>query len=298
MTEKSSIIDAMGVGAYIKAVLSLAGGKRVEYRFSGGEPLQHKSTPYIIDKLIEAGHEICLGTNGVHIKTIVPVLEKHGKKVRYEASFHLGQYLLKESRAESYLKTTLPTMLKHCREMELVIPLTPLLLSFSETHSYMEKAAEIINSYGFNSRDVFNLTELGGVFDGRNFPAEYTQEEKDAIAELHNLYGRENFNTAEIESEIKLNRSLKLATVPCFNMTRLFQVGDDGRVWVCGAGSPENVLGNLQDKDIASKVVISDEPKPCGFLKCLCPYLALKDCLKPRGMDFTMYNELRQKHGM
>jgi hypothetical protein len=298
VTERLSIVDEMGVDSYINAVLSLAGDKKVEYRFSGGEPLQHKDTPYIIEKLIKAGHEICLGTNGVHIKTVAPVLEKHKKKVRYEASFHLGQYLLKESRAESYLKTSLPTMLKHCREMELVIPLTPLLLSSNHTHLYLSRAAEIINSYGFNSRDVFNLTELGGVFEGRNFPAEYTQEEKDAIAELHNLYGKENFNTAEVESETKLNRKLKLATVPCFNMTRLFQVGDDGRIWVCGAGVPENVVGNLQDPDIASKIDIRDTPKPCGFLECVCPYLALKDCLNPRGMDFTSYNELKEKHGV
>lgn len=298
ITEKRSVVDEMGVDAYIEAVLSLAGDRKVEYRFSGGEPLQHKDTPYIIDKLIEAGHEICLGTNGVHIRTVAPILEKHGKKVRYEASFHLGQYLLKESRAESYLKNHLPTMLKHCREMELVVPLTPLLLSSHHTHIFMSRAAKIIDSYGFNSRDVFNLTELGGIFEGRNFPADYTQEEKDAIAELHTLYGKEGFNLAEVESETKLNRKLDLATVPCFNMTRLFQVGDDGRIWVCGAGIPEHIIGNIKDPDIASKVDIRDTPKACGFLECVCPYLALKDCLKPRGMDFTSYKAIASKYNI
>jgi len=173
--------------------------------------------------------------------------------------------------------------------------LTSAMLLDTRTKGYIARAAEIIESYGFNSRESLNLTELGGVFNGRNFPLDYTEEEKAAIAELHSLFGKATFNTKEIESETKLDRRLTLSTVPCFNMTRLFQVGDDGRIWVCGAGTPEIILGNIKDEDIASKIDIQDYPKPCGFLECLCPYLALNGCLIPGGMDFTSYYETTHK---
>jgi organic radical activating enzyme len=281
-----SVIDEMGWHSFINRILKLSNGIPCEYRISGGEPLEHPATLLIIERLLENGHTVCLGTNGVHIEH----LQRLQGKIKFETSFHLGQYLKEPTRgrADDWIDVYLPQMLNHASGIGIVIPMTLDVLYHPDTESYLDRIEEKLKPYNFPSH-AFSFTELYGNFNGRTMPRDYTEADRNRIVELIHKYLDPEYKRT-IDELSTINKSLKLKGVPCYYMSRMLQINSIGDVIVCGAGLPDKKMGNIKSDTL--NVKITDEPQPCEFESCGCPPMAYSACLEPHGMTFEDYNKI------
>lgn len=301
---KKSIIDELGVDLYISRILSLSNGVRCEYRPSGGEPLEHPATPKIIEALLNAGHNVCLGTNGVHIDRIIDTVNGTGKKIDFEVSFHIGQYLREKDgkRLKFYMENVVENVLKIGKRCTFIVPIPPEVLHSEETEKYFDQIVEMATAYGANLPDyhfglyskVFSLSEFGGEYNGKTYPRDYSVADRERITYLMRKYVNPDYAFDEISALSSINRSMDLKGINCYYMTGVIQVSNNGDIFVCGSGDHSMIIGNIRDANISSKVGASNNPAPCAFKKCCCASMGLNGCLKPHGLTFADYDKLER----
>jgi len=297
---KESVIDEIGVDAFISRILALSNGVKCEYRPSGGEPLEHPATPKIVEALLNAGHNVCLGTNGVHIARIMDAVQRTGKKVDFEVSFHLGQYLTEKGgkRLKFYMEKVVGSILKIGKRCSFIVPTTPNVLHSEETEKYFDQIVDMALSMGLklSPDDVcFSLSEFGGTFEGKTYPRDYSVADRERITYLMKKYINPDYNFEEISALSNINRSMDLKGVLCYYMTGVIQVSNNGDIFVCGSGDHSMIIGNIKDDKLKSGVGASDQPAPCAFNSCRCASMGLNGCLKPNGLTFADYDKLENR---
>ena len=290
-----SIIDMIGIDEYLKRVIELSNGHQIRYRIIGGEPLEHPHIEKLVEGLLSSGNFVQIQTHGLYIKKIKKVMDKlpndYRKRFHLEPSFHLGAYLDDNhlKRLDFYRKECFPIFAEVSSYINLIFPLVPNVLFF-------DKLDEILNEFILISiaakikYELFPIVMYGD-YNGKSYPKDYTDNEKERILELVQKYQPNEFESEKALSLSKIGENnLYLRGIKCYQMTNRYHVMADGKITSCGAGQPETD-GTLYHivHDIPTGLFNEIKALPCRFSKCACVTEGRKSALIPNDISLKEY---------
>ena len=290
-----SVIDMLGIDEYLKRVISLSNGHQIRYRIIGGEPLEHPHIEKLVEGLLSSGNFVQIQTHGLYIKKIKKVMDKlpndYRKRLHLEPSFHLGAYLDDNhlKRLDFYRKECFPIFAEVSSYINLIFPLVPNVLFF-------DKLDEILNEFNLISiaagikYELFPIVMYGD-YNGKSYPKDYTDNEKERILELVHKYQPNEFESDKALSLSSIGENnLYLKGIKCYQMTNRYHVMADGKITSCGAGQPETD-GKLHHivHDMPTGLFNEIKALPCRFSKCACVTEGRKSALIPNDISLKQY---------
>jgi organic radical activating enzyme len=291
---KSGIVDVLGPELYISKVLEFTDKLKTDFRINGGEPFENKNIIPVSLGVLNEGHDITFLSNLTCISNVFGSLKTYKKQIRFEASFHLAQYLNENNqiKIDNYLNIYFPKATIMSRAIQVIIVLTEDVLNCKELPVYLQ----ILKDTGEknNCEVTFCMQELyasvtigyGAFIVIRKYPGAYTEKDKIRIVELKREYQTPDFEYEDIEALCKINRVLYLKGRDCFNMNRMIDVHMDGKVSRCYSGYPYR-----KEDLMLTKIRLSDRYSPCVYDSCRCVIRGEKSCLLPNNKTLKEYNQ-------
>ncbi|MHC2251217.1 MoaA/NifB/PqqE/SkfB family radical SAM enzyme [Bradyrhizobium embrapense] len=289
--KRSGYLEEIGWEEYGRQLLRLAGDAKVTYNFAGpGECAEHEHFPELAHLLLNAGHWIWIQTHGLSSKSIARALNSFPKelvsrKVNFHLSFHIAAYLddKDDRRLRAYLDKHVATIASFGCTTCIIVPMSPKVLAWSRFEESMDLIASICKQRG--ARFIPSLVEFHGPYEGRHYPADYTNEEQQRLSELMAKYGNPSRGTMAGDQAVIVGDSLMLRGMPCYAKALITEVNGDGSLRHCQS-DPEDNFGHLRDAEGLTK---NPEAHPCPFDRCLCVSVGYNMSLAPNGISLKDY---------
>lgn len=287
------IIDEIGGKAYLGHILRLVGDTKVRFGFNGpGECAEHPDFEYVLHGILAAGHHVYIQTHGFTSRAFERILASYprdfvAENVSFGLSFHYGAYIDQpgRKRLDAYLNDHYPRIVRLGAPIRLIVPLTPKVLAAHKFEQYLVRFWDMADAAGVDPF-WFDLVELQGEYDGRKYPAAFSDNERQRIVALIRRYGGRE-KTDMVEEDIsRLAGPLYLKGLPCYICTHVIEITPSGVLRHC-LSSPQGSYGKLTDAQPG--IGFTEGPIMCPYDKCLCKTAGIRNCLGPLDVPLREY---------
>jgi hypothetical protein len=293
-TKRSGFLEEVGWKEYARLLLTLVGKVRVVFNFAGpGECAQHRDFVSLVRLLLDAGHFVVIQTHGLSSRSIARALEPYSRafiaeRVTLHLSFHIAAYLddANSRRLDAYVQKHISRLADLGCLICLIVPLSPKVLVWEPLEELLlefKRKADVAQSRGF----TYALTEFHGPYQGRHFPADYSQHEQERLSHLMSKFGNPSRDDLDGASAVALADGLFTRGLPCYAHVMTTEVMPDGSLRHCQS-IPANNAGHLRDERPLNQAF---QAKPCSFGTCVCVSVGYNLSLKPCGITLRDYAE-------
>ncbi|MHC4177398.1 MAG: hypothetical protein ACYSWU_07825 [Planctomycetota bacterium] len=290
--KRSSLIDQIGMGAYLKQVQPIIDRYApMKVTLTGpGEPAMVPGFTELAHAVFHGGENVVsIQTNMLPIKQLLAFInaytEEQRRNIYIAGSYHVGAFADK-AQPEKWrgpVRENFQAVVKTGVNVGVIVPLAPAALVDSKLENDLQ-AMKDAAAGGFK----LQLVELGHIYKGKRYPGSYTAAERRRIQVLLDAVGTVRVMPKQAETLKYMTPRLHLKGMPCY-VRREVNIGLFGGLFHCN-GQPPNKeqLGHL-GRGIELEGLYSDKPLRCPFDTCSCRSAAIARCLRPARIDIEEY---------
>lgn len=273
-----NILDEIGYVEFGKKLQILidyfkSDGSLVHIVFGSGEYTMYEGWEYLFDIAYKNNCTIGMQSNMQTAEQTALIYDKYpaewiANNVGYNASYHLGTYLLRPNSQENrdrYVNTLIKIIADRKIQTNLIVPLSPQVLADDQFESEIEKIKNYYKDYP--KKFTVHFVELVHILNGKKYPDSFTDAERNRLYELMSKHNSTRPLSGD-KKDLEYGERFYVKGVRCWLPSRIIQVTQNGDLLSCEY-SKEGIAGNIKNIETLGSFLKADYIN-CPFDVCGC----------------------------